>query len=175
MNPLYKTLILTGLLACPQAWAQDSTLPAASPEQAVAALPTSESAAPIGSIATPVISPMTIAGAPAGISEPKLVLALDRILPRATEDKVKRLLKEETLAVVKLHLGGQIRQWYFRQDRPGAVFVLEVNDLDQAQKLLDNLPLSKAGLVAYDLIPIGPYIPLATLLNGSNGNGRKLP
>lgn len=91
------------------------------------------------------------------------VLALDRILPGATEDKLKALLPEEARQALNLYLGGHLRQWYFRQDRPGAIFVLEVNSLDEARQLLAGLPLVRAGLVDYDLVPIGPYIPLATL------------
>ncbi len=96
---------------------------------------------------------------------PQMVLAMDRILPGATEDKVKALLAEEARAVLNLYLTGQVRQWYFRQDRPGVVFMLEADSMERAQAMVDALPLSKAGLLAYDLIPIGPYIPLATLLN----------
>lgn len=96
---------------------------------------------------------------------PQMVLAMDRILPGATEDKVKAMLPDEARAVLNLYLTGQVRQWYFRQDRPGVVFMLEAESLESAQAMVDALPLSKAGLLAYDLIPIGPYIPLATLLN----------
>lgn len=96
---------------------------------------------------------------------PQMVLAMDRILPGATEDKVKALLPDEARAVLNLYLTGQVRQWYFRQDRPGVVFLLEAQSVESARAMVDALPLSKAGLLAYDLIPIGPYIPLATLLN----------
>lgn len=96
---------------------------------------------------------------------PQMVLAMDRILPGTTEDKIKARLPEEARAVLNLYLTGQVRQWYFRQDRPGVVFLLEADSVESAQAMVDALPLSKAGLLAYDLIPIGPYIPLATLLN----------
>lgn len=112
-------------------------------------------------------SPTTPAGqgaAPQAIA-PRLVLAMDRILPGATEDKIKILLPDEARAVLNLYLAGQVREWYFRQDRPGVVFLLEADSLEAAQATVDSLPLSKAGFLAYDLIPVGPYIPLATLLN----------
>lgn len=96
---------------------------------------------------------------------PRLVLAMDRILPGATEDKIKALLPDEARAVLNLYLAGQVREWYFRQDRPGVVFLLETDSLEAAQATVAALPLSKAGFLAYDLIPVGPYIPLATLLN----------
>lgn len=104
-----------------------------------------------------------------GNEERHLVLAMDRILPGATEDKLKALLGDETRAVLNLYLAGQLRQWFFRQDRPGVVFVLEASDLDAARATLRQLPLAKAGLVDYDIVPIGPYIPLATLLQSETG------
>ena len=93
-----------------------------------------------------------------------LVLAMDRILPGAKESALKALLPQEARAVLNLYLLGSIRQWYFRQDRPGAVFIIEASSMDNARQLLDDLPLVKARLVSFDLIPVGPYIPLATLL-----------
>lgn len=103
----------------------------------------------------------------------QLVLALDRILPGATEGKIKALLPEETRAVLDLYLAGRIREWYFRQDRPGAVFLIEADSTEAARALLAGLPLSKAGLVDYDLVPVGPYIPLATLLRQDAGRKKK--
>lgn len=113
---------------------------------------------------SPEPSPVSQGAAPQAIA-PRLVLAMDRILPGATEARVKALLPDEARAILNLYLAGQVRQWYFRQDRPGAVFLLEADSLEGAQAMVDSLPLSKAGLIAYDLIPVGPYIPLSTLLN----------
>ena len=106
-------------------------------------------------------------------AQTQLVLALDRILPGATEGRIKALLPEETRAVLDLYLAGRIREWYFRQDRPGAVFLLEADSTEAARALLAGLPLSQAGLVGYDLVPVGPYIPLATLLRPEAGNRKK--
>lgn len=113
--------------------------------------------------ATSATNPATDTPAPPRPVPVVQVLALDRILPGATEDKLKALLPEEARQALNLYLGGHVRQWYFRQDRPGAIFVLEVNSLDEARQLMAGLPMVRAGLVDYDLVPIGPYIPLATL------------
>jgi len=108
-------------------------------------------------------SPLSQGAAPQ-VVVPRQILAMDRILPGTTEDKVKALLNDEVRALVNLYLGGKIRQWYFRQDRPGAILILEVSSLEEAEKLVADLPLTRTGLLAYDLIPIGPYIPLATMI-----------
>lgn len=104
---------------------------------------------------------------------PRQILAMDRILPGATEDKIKSLLSDEARAVVNLYLAGNIRQWYFRQDRPGAVLILETDSMEEAEKLVGSLPLTRSGLLAYDLIPIGPYIPLATMIPPESPQKRK--
>lgn len=91
------------------------------------------------------------------------ILVLDRILPGATEEKIKSLMKEEAAHAWKSYLNGTVREWYFRQDRPGAVIVLECATLEEAQAAVNALPLAKAGLVAFECIPLGPFVPLAAL------------
>lgn len=92
------------------------------------------------------------------------ILALDRILPGAKEERLKTLLPEEAKAVLNLYLSGVIHDWWFRQDRPGAVFLLEAHSVDDARRILGQLPLAREGLIDYDLVPVGPYIPLATMI-----------
>lgn len=141
------------------------TLPLATLAEPVANAP-AEPAAALPPAATPLVAvppPVTQGGAPQVIA-PRQILAMDRILPGTTEDKVKALLSDEVKALVNLYLGGKIRQWYFRQDRPGAVLILEVGSMEEAERIVGSLPLTRSGLLAYDLIPIGPYVPLATLI-----------
>lgn len=133
-------------------------------------------ASPLARADTPAGQPASPAdgGTAVNTSSSHLVLALDRILPGATEDRLKALLPDETRAVLDLYLAGRIHEWYFRQDRPGAVFLIEADSVEAARALLAGLPLSKAGLIDYDLVPVGPYIPLATLLRQDNARpGRK--
>ena len=137
----------------------------------LAVLPLNAGAEPSGPV--PVAEPVTTQGAAPQVIAPRQVLALDRILPGTTEDKVKALLPDEVRALVNLYLGGKIRQWYFRQDRPGAVLILEVGDMDEAERIVGSLPLTRSGLLAYDLVPIGPYVPLATLLPPEPAGKRK--
>lgn len=133
-----------------------------------------ESVAPAPAEPAPVTHQAITQGAAPQVVKPRQVLALDRILPGTTEDKVKALLGDEVKALVNLYLGGKIQQWYFRQDRPGAILILEVSDMDEAERIVGSLPLTRSGLLAYDLVPIGPYVPLATLIPPEPaGNKRK--
>lgn len=42
---------------------------------------------------------------------------------------------------------------------------MECESLNEAQNLIDELPLIKESLIAFDLIPLGPFEPLEVLLN----------
>ena len=152
---LPRRVLLAALLA---------TLPPATPAEEATPLPAGQAPA------TPHAFPQ--GAAPQAVS-PRQVLALDRILPGTTEDKVKALLGDEVRALVNLYLGGKVRQWYFRQDRPGAVLILEVSDMEEAERIIGSLPLTRSGLLAYDLIPIGPYVPLATMIPPEPAGKRK--
>lgn len=75
-------------------------------------------------------------------------------------------MPQEVQDTVRLYLAGEIDQWYMRRDRPGVVFVFSVSDPRQAEKLLDELPLGRSGLMTFELIPLGPLAPLGLLLDG---------
>lgn len=175
-----RMLIVVTLLGSSLTYAEDPApvvAPPAAPATPAAPLVATVEAPAVVVTPPPVAAPAAPANAAptpaaAGNSQ-SLVLAMDRILPGATEDKIKALLPQETRAVLNLYLAGEIRQWYFRQDRPGVVFVLESGNLDHARELLKDLPLAKAKLVDYDLVPLGPYIPLATLLQNETGKNTR--
>jgi len=65
----------------------------------------------------------------------------------------------------RLYLAGKIDQWYIKQDQSGVVFILNVTDPKEAHELLDKLPLGQAGLMEFQMIPLGPLSPLRTLLS----------
>lgn len=91
------------------------------------------------------------------------ILAIDKILPGATEEKIYPHIKEEAAKGWELYNAGVFREMYFRTDRGGAVLILECTDVEAAKKVLDTLPLVKAGLVDFDIIPLGPFMPFGTL------------
>lgn len=63
----------------------------------------------------------------------------------------------------------EIRNFWFQVNRPGVVFILECKDEDEAQKLMNELPLVVAGMMEIDLIPLQPLLPLGALI------GRPMP
>lgn len=91
------------------------------------------------------------------------ILAIDKILPGFTQEKLKFYLKEEVIRAWELYKSGIVRELYFRTDRDGAVIIMECADLEEAKKILNDLPIVKAGLVDFELIPLGPFLPLEVL------------
>jgi hypothetical protein len=66
-------------------------------------------------------------------------------------------LKAEAARLWELYQSGQVRESYFRQNRSEAVLILECHDTEEAQTLLDSLPLVRAGLIRFEIIPLVPY------------------
>ncbi len=85
------------------------------------------------------------------------ILALEREVAGTDPEAFGRLLRDEALRVWELHQEGVIREIHFRDDRPDAVLLLECPDLDMAERALSSLPLVKAGLISFEVIPLRPY------------------
>jgi hypothetical protein len=72
-------------------------------------------------------------------------------------------LTAEARQVWELYQDGTMRELYFRADRPEAVLILECKDVMEAREKLDSLPLVRAGLIRFEIIPLVPYPGLARL------------
>jgi hypothetical protein len=57
-----------------------------------------------------------------------------------------------------------IGSWTAKADGSGAVFLMNVTDPAEAHRLLEKLPLGQAGMMTFELIPVGPLWPLGLLL-----------
>lgn len=103
------------------------------------------------------------------------ILALDKVLPGATPDKVKENFMKDVNHTIKMYLADVVRDMYFRQDRSGTVLMLEAPSVEDARTLIDRMPMVQAGLIDFDLIPIGPFVPLALLLDEEMDNESNIP
>jgi len=92
------------------------------------------------------------------------ILAIGHLTGKWTPATRKAVMPDEVRATVQLYLGGKIDQWYVKQDQTGVVFVLNVTDVKEAHELLEKLPLGVAGLMEFELIPLGPLNPLRLLI-----------
>ena len=91
------------------------------------------------------------------------ILAIGTINPGTDQAKVLAILPNEVRETVNLYLDGKIEQWYSLQDRRGVAFILNVTDSATAHEMLENLPLGRAHLMSFELIPLGPLNQLRQL------------
>ena len=91
------------------------------------------------------------------------ILALEKELPGHADDEYRPHLRDEAARVWELYRSGLVREAYFDQERHTAVLVLECADAAEARGLLDCLPLVRAGLIDFDLLPLVPYDGFARL------------
>ncbi len=91
------------------------------------------------------------------------ILALERDVPGVDDADFKPHSRAEAARVWELYQAGVVREIYFRADRPAAVLVLECADGDEAAEVLGTLPLVRAGLIAFDLVPLVAYPGFARL------------
>jgi hypothetical protein len=97
------------------------------------------------------------------------ILAILRLKEEVTPDKMGPHLDAEVKHTLEAYLDGNIRNFWFRGDHPGVVFMLESTDEDEARRVLAELPLAVAGLVNIEVIPLKPLQPLGRLI------GREMP
>jgi hypothetical protein len=93
------------------------------------------------------------------------ILALEKESPGAAAGEFQAHLKAEAARVYELYQAGVIREFYFHQEQHTAVLMLECAGVDEAHSLLASLPLVKAGLISFELIPLVPYSGFARLFN----------
>lgn len=105
------------------------------------------------------------AAAPGGSSVPTTkILAIGRVTEKGSSDQRSAVMPHEVRETVRLHLAGHIDQWFTQTTAPGVVFILNLTDVDEAHALLHALPLGQAGMMEFDLMPLGPLKPLNLLL-----------
>ncbi len=100
------------------------------------------------------------------------LLAIDHMLPGATPELIRQHLLAEARHVWELHSAGIVREVYSRADRPGTVLMLEAHDEEDARRVLESFPLARAGLVAFDIVPLAAFRSLELLFEGED---RSLP
>ena len=102
------------------------------------------------------------------------ILAIEKEVPGVSDESFPPFLQAEATRAWELHQSGIIRELYFRADREGAVLVLECTDVNEAKKHLATLPLVKAGLIAFDVIPLKAYPGFARLFSPESAKPSKI-
>lgn len=97
------------------------------------------------------------------------VFAILTAKPEVQREQVMAIMPAEIRATVQLHLEGKIRDWYARVDGRGAVFLLNTQDVAEAEAIMESLPLAKEHLLKHTYLPVGPLLPLRLLLASQSG------
>jgi hypothetical protein len=92
------------------------------------------------------------------------ILAIGSWTTKATPQTRAPVMPFEARDTLRLQLAGKIDQWFAKTDGSGAVFLMNVTDVAEAKAVLEELPLGKAGMMTFQLIPVGPLWPLGLML-----------
>ena len=91
------------------------------------------------------------------------VMAVGTLKPLSQEQR-QQYLPKEVPATLQLYLDGKMEQFWLREKEVGVIFLMNVDSVDEADKLLKGLPLGQANLLTFELMPIGPLLPLGMLM-----------
>jgi hypothetical protein len=91
------------------------------------------------------------------------VMAIGTLKP-LTPDQLQTYLPKEVPATLQIYLNGKMEQFWLRDDNAGVIFLMSVDSVEEADALLKALPLGRASLLTFDLMPIGPLSPLGMLI-----------
>jgi hypothetical protein len=91
------------------------------------------------------------------------VMAIGTLKPLSPEQR-QQYLPAEVPATLKLYLDGKMEQFWLRDKQVGVIFLMNVDSVGEAARLLKALPLGQANLLTFDLMPIGPLLPLGMLI-----------
>jgi len=95
------------------------------------------------------------------------IIAIDRFKPGVTLETVRPYLREEVSNVWRLWKAGIVRENYARADQPGVMIVFECDSVATVRRYIDDFPLSKAGLLEWELIALDAPLPLEFLFDPS--------
>jgi hypothetical protein len=93
------------------------------------------------------------------------VMAIGTLKPLSSEQR-EHYLPKEVPATLQLYLDGKIEQFWLRDKEVGVIFLMNVESVDEADRLLKALPLGRDNLLTFDLMPVGPLLPLGMLMKG---------
>ncbi len=91
------------------------------------------------------------------------VMAIGTLKPLTPEQR-QMYLPKEVPATLQLYLDGKMEQFWLRGNEAGVIFLMTVNSVEEADRLLKALPLGRANLLTFELMPIGPLAPLGMLI-----------
>jgi hypothetical protein len=93
-------------------------------------------------------------------------MAVGSITKPITPEQRQQIMPNEVPATLKHYLDGIIEQFWYRQDAPGVIFLMNVESVEQARAAVNALPLVTGGFAKYEFMQVGPLAPLGLLIQG---------
>jgi hypothetical protein len=94
------------------------------------------------------------------------VFAIGSIIKPMSDEQRGAIMPKEVPHTLQLYLDGKVDHFWFRQDRPGPIFLMNVETVEDAKAITDQMPIVVEGYAAYEFFPVGPLKPLGLLLQG---------
>jgi hypothetical protein len=112
-----------------------------------------------------VVSPaLAAAQSPAPPAPVTAVLVDLTIKPGVDGAALAAVMPDEVRDTVLAYLDGKIQQWFGRADGRGVMFILNAHSVEEAEAVMNALPLGKAKLANFAYTPLTPLTPLRRLL-----------
>jgi hypothetical protein len=94
------------------------------------------------------------------------ILAIGSGIKPMSDEQRMQIMPKEVPDTLRLYLDGKIEQFWFREDKPGVVFIMNAESVEQAKATTDAMPLVVEGFLSYEFMALGPLKPLGMLLQG---------
>jgi hypothetical protein len=94
------------------------------------------------------------------------VFAIGTFAKPITDEERQQIMPKEVPDTLKLYLEGKIEQFWFREDKPGVIFLMNTESVEEAKAAVHELPLAAGGFLGFEFIPVGPLKPLGLLIQG---------
>jgi hypothetical protein len=94
------------------------------------------------------------------------VFAIGKGVKPLTDEVRQQMMPKEVPHTLKLYLEGKIEQFFFINEKPGVVFLMNAESVDEAKAIVGEMPLAAAGILDFEFLPVGPLKPLGMLLQG---------
>jgi hypothetical protein len=95
--------------------------------------------------------------------KPMKVMAIGTLKTLTPEQRTMYLPKEVS-ATLQIYLDGKMEQFWLRDKEAGVIFLMTVDSVEEADTILKGLPLGRANLLTFELMPVGPLSPLGMLI-----------
>jgi hypothetical protein len=92
------------------------------------------------------------------------IMAIGTLKQPFTQEQQARYMPTEVPDTLKLYLTGKMEQFWLREENKGVIFLMTVDSIEEADNLLKALPLGRDGLLSFELMPVGPLLPLGMLI-----------